>query len=225
MSTSTYPVLDSFAATAVVDADGYREAYEESVRDPAGFWARIARRLEWMRFPTRIRDVSFREEDFRIRWFDDGELNVSVNCLDRHLAERGDRTALLFEGDDPSVSRHITYRDLYEQVCRLANGLRALGVVKGDRVTLYMPMIPEAAVAMLACARIGAIHSVVFGGFSPESLAGRIRDCQSTLVITVDEGVRGGRKVPLKANVDAALARPESRCVQRVIVLCHTLPI
>ncbi len=222
MSTSTYPVLDSFAATAVVDAGGYRQAYEESVRDPAGFWARIARRLEWMRFPTRIRDVSFREEDFRIRWFDDGELNVSVNCLDRHLAERGDRTALLFEGDDPSVSRHITYRDLYEQVCRFANGLRALGVVKGDRVTLYMPMIPEAAVAMLACARIGAIHSVVFGGFSPESLAGRIRDCQSTLVITADEGVRGGRKVPLKANVDAALARPESRCVRRVIVLRHT---
>jgi len=222
MSAMTYPVLDSFAATAIVDADGYLEAYEESVRDPAGFWARIARRLEWMRVPTRIRDVSFREEDFRIRWFDDGELNVSVNCLDRHLAERGDRTALLFEGDDPSVSRHITYRDLYEQVCRLANGLRALGVVKGDRVTLYMPMIPEAAVAMLACARIGAVHSVVFGGFSPESLAGRIRDCQSTLVITADEGVRGGRKVPLKTNVDAALARPESSCVRRVIVLRHT---
>ena len=201
-----HPVPPEFAARAVVKAADYQAAYEESIRDPAGFWAKVAERIDWYRFPTRIKDVSFHPEDFRIRWYEDGELNVSVNCLDRQLAKRGDKTALLFEGDDPAVARRVSYRELHEAVCRFGNALRRLGVKKGDRITIYMPMIPEAAVAMLACARIGAVHSVVFGGFSPESLAGRIADCASTLVITADEGVRGGRKVPLKANVDAAIA-------------------
>jgi len=222
MSATIYPVPDSFAATAVINADGYRTAYDESLRDPEGFWAGIAKRIDWMRFPTKIKDVSFHADDFRVRWFEDGELNVSVNCLDRQLKLFGDKTALLFEGDDPAVSRHITYRELYEQVCSLANGLRALGIGKGDRVMIYMPMIPETAVAMLACARIGAIHSIVFGGFSPQSLAGRIHDCQSKLVITTDEGLRGGRKIPLKANVDAALSSHDLPCVEKVIVVRYT---
>ncbi len=202
-------------------AADYQAAYEESIRDPAGFWAKIAKRIDWFRFPTRIKDVSFHPEDFRIRWYEDGELNVSVNCLDRQLAKRADKTALLFEGDDPAVSRRVSYRELHEEVCRFGNALRKLGVKKGDRVTIYMPMIPEAAVAMLACARIGAVHSVVFGGFSPESLAGRIGDCASTLVITADEGVRGGRKIPLKANVDAAIAS-HGLGVKNVVVVKRT---
>ncbi|TAK55584.1 MAG: acetate--CoA ligase [Gammaproteobacteria bacterium] len=199
----------------------YQALYAESLRDPESFWARVAGRIDWYRRPRQIRDVSFDADDFRVRWFADGELNVAVNCLDRHLATRGDRTALIFEGDDPAVSRQISYRELYEQVCRLGNALRGLGVRKGDRVTIYLPMIPEAVVAMLACARIGAVHSVVFGGFSPESLAGRIRDCGSTLVITADEGVRGGRTTPLKQNVDTALAHP-GIAVDKVVVVRRT---
>jgi len=221
MSTHIHPVPEAFAAKAVVKAADYRAAYEESVRDPDGFWAKVAKRIDWYRSPTKIRNVSFDPDDFRIRWYEDGELNVSVNCLDRQLAQRADKTALLFEGDDPEVSRRVTYRELYESVCRLGNALRRLGVKKGDRVTIYMPMIPEAAVAMLACARIGAIHSVVFGGFSPESLAGRIEDCTSTIVITADEGVRGGKKVPLKANVDAAIAS-RALPVKNVVVVRRT---
>jgi len=200
-----HPVPKEFAARAVVKAADYRAMYDESVRDPEAFWSRIAKRIDWIRFPTRIKDVSFDPANFRICWYEDGQLNVSVNCLDRHLAKRADKTALQFEGDDPSVSRRVSYRELHQQVCRLGNALRKLGVKKGDRVTIYMPMIPETTVAMLACARIGAIHSVVFGGFSPESLAGRIEDCASTIVITADEGVRGGKKIPLKTNVDAAI--------------------
>jgi acetyl-CoA synthetase len=222
MSSKTYPVPASFATSAAVKAADYEAMYAESVGDPAGFWARIAKRIDWMRFPAKIKDVSFDPDDFRIRWFEDGELNVSVNCLDRQLAQRGDKIALLFEGDDPSVSYRVTYRDLYERTCRFANALRAMGVKKGDRVTIYLPMIPEAAVAMLACARIGAIHSIVFGGFSPESLKGRIQDCGSKLVITADEGVRGGKKIPLKANVDAALAGGDVACVEKVVVVRHT---
>ena len=187
MTDYVHPVPEAFAAKAVVKAADYKAAYEESVRDPAGFWAKVAKRIDWYRFPTRIKDVSFDPADFRIRWYEDGELNVSVNCLDRQLGQRADKTALLFEGDDPGVSRRVTYRELYDAVCRFGNALRKLGVKKGDRVTIYMPMIPEAAVAMLACARVGAIHSVVFGGFSPESLAGRIQDCASTLEITADD--------------------------------------
>ena len=221
MKVHKHPVPAAFAAGAVVKAADYEAMYRESMQDPDGFWARIAKRIDWMRFPTRIRDVSFDPDDFHVRWFEDGELNVSVSCLDRQLAARGDRTALLFEGDDPGVSRAITYRELHADVCRLGNALRTIGVRKGDRVTIYMPMIPEAAVAMLACARIGAIHSVVFGGFSPESLAGRIHDCESTLVITADEGLRGGRRIPLKANVDTALASRQLP-VRNVVVVRRT---
>ncbi|HEU0224565.1 MAG TPA: acetate--CoA ligase, partial [Steroidobacteraceae bacterium] len=216
-----HPVPAAFAAQANVRLADYESLYRESVQDPAGFWARMAKRIDWTRFPTRIKDTSFDPDDFRIRWFEDGELNVSVNCLDRQLEKRGDKVALLFEGDDPAVSRTVTYRELYQQVCRLGNALRAAGVKKGDRVTIYMPMIPEAAVAMLACARVGAIHSVVFGGFSPESLAGRIHDCESAFVITADEGVRGGKKIPLKANVDEAIAS-HRLAVKHVIVVRRT---
>ena len=221
MKVHKHPVPEAFARDARVKAADYDAMYRESVQDPEGFWARIAKRIDWTRFPTRIKDVSFDPADFRVRWFEDGELNVSVNCLDRQLATRGDKTALLFEGDDPGSSRAISYRELHAEVCRFGNALRAAGVAKGDRVTIYMPMIPEAAVAMLACARIGAVHSVVFGGFSPESLAGRIQDCESTLVITADEGVRGNKTIPLKANVDAAIASRGLK-VKNVIVVRRT---
>jgi len=188
-------------------------------RDPAAFWLEQAKRLEWSKFPTEAGDCSFAEDDFHIRWFADGMLNLSVNCLDRHLGERGDRTALIFEADKPGEGRAITYRELFEDTCRFANLLRQRGVGRGDRVMIYLPMIPEAAAAMLACARIGAVHSVVFGGFSPDSLAGRIADCDACCVITADEGRRGGKPIPLKANVDAALNR---RDVSTVIVVTRT---
>ena len=203
MST-TYPVPESYAAKAHVDATEYAKTYARSVEDNEAFWADVAKRLDWVRFPTRIKDVSFDRSDLHIRWYEDGILNASYNCLDRHLETRGDQTAILWEGDDPARDETITYRQLHARVCRMANVLKKLGAKKGDRVTIYMPMIPEAAIAMLACARIGAIHSVVFGGFSPDALAGRIIDCKSNVVITADEGLRGGRKVPLKSNVDAA---------------------
>jgi len=218
-----YPVPDAFAARARIKRDDYERLYAQSVREPDAFWADVAHRIEWMKAPTQIKDVSFRPEDFRIRWFADGELNASVSCLDRHLATRGDKTALIFEQDDPSKpAQHVTYRELHARVCRLANALRALGVQKGDRITIYLPMIPEAAVAMLACARIGAVHSVVFGGFAPQSIADRVDDCQSKLIITADEGLRGGKKVPLKANVDAALKLPGTNSVETVLVVRHT---
>jgi acetyl-CoA synthetase len=222
MSHAIHPAPEGFAGPNTISKSRYEDDYSRSVEHPDAFWADIARRIDWFRFPTQIRDVSFDLEDFHIRWFADGELNVSVNCLDRHLAQRGDKTALLFEGDDPTVSSAVTYRDLHARVCRLANALRNLGVKKGDRVTLYLPMIVEAAVAMLACARIGAVHSVVFGGFSPDALAGRIADCASKVVITADEGLRGGKHVPLKSNVDEALRRPGTQCVETVIVVKRT---
>ncbi|KQY55200.1 acetate--CoA ligase [Lysobacter sp. Root494] len=218
-----YPVPDAFAARARIKRDDYERLYAQSVREPDAFWADVAHRIEWMKAPTQIKDVSFRPEDFHIRWYADGELNASVSCLDRHLATRGDKTALIFEQDDPSKpAQHVTYRELHARVCRLANALRALGVSRGDRVTIYLPMIPEAAVAMLACARIGAVHSVVFGGFAPQSIADRVDDCQSKLIITADEGLRGGKKVPLKANVDAALKLPGTNSVETVLVVRHT---
>ncbi|WP_133500142.1 acetate--CoA ligase [Cognatilysobacter terrigena] len=223
MSSETIPVPPELAATARIDATAAQEMREDAARDPDAYWARMAQRLDWFHAPTKIRDVSFAHDDFRIRWYADGELNASVNCLDRHLATKGDRTALIFEPDDPSQpAQHISYRELHARVCRLGNALRNLGVGKGDRVTIYMPMTIDAAVAMLACARIGAVHSVVFGGFAPQSIADRIADCASKLVITADEGLRGGKRIPLKANVDAALKLPGTNSVETVLVVRHT---
>ena len=220
MSDEIFPVDPAWAARAYVDEAGYRAKYAESVADPEGFWAKEGRRLDWTRPYTRAKDVSFAADDLHIRWYGDGQLNVSANCIDRHLPARADQTAIIWEGDDPAESKHITYAELHDHVCRLANILKNKGVRKGDRVTIYLPMIPEAAYAMLACARIGAIHSVVFAGFSPGSLADRILDCESELVITADEGLRGGKHVPLKANVDAALKQCPS--VKSVLVVKRT---
>ncbi len=217
-----YSVPSEWAQRARMNRAAYEAARTAAREIPDAFWAEQARRLDWMAPPTSIKDVSFDKADFRIRWFGDGVLNVAWNCLDRHLAERGDETAIIWEGDEPTLSGGLTYRELHAEVCRMANVLKGLGVVKGDRVTLYLPMIPAAAVAMLACARIGAVHSVVFGGFSPDSLAGRIEDCGSKIVITADEGLRGGKRVPLKANVDAALERPGAGIVETVLVISHT---
>lgn len=222
-SAEIHPVPAGFAGPKTIGPDDYARDYARSVQDPDAFWGEAAKRLHWDRAPTIVRNVSFDPADFRIRWFEDGELNVSVNCLDRHLATNGDKTALIWEADSPDTeARHVSYRELHARVCRLANALRNLGVAKGDRVTIYLPMIVEAAVAMLACARIGAVHSVVFGGFSPNSIADRVGDCGSKLVITADEGLRGGKTVPLKANVDAALKLPGTNTVETVLVVRHT---
>lgn len=213
---------DFTAAAGTGKADAERD-YAASMADPDAFWGKVAERIEWYRKPTRIRNVNFHADDFRIKWYEDGELNASVSCLDRHLATRGDKPAIVFEADDPNTpSETITYRQLHARVCKLANALRSLGVKKGDRVTIYLPMIPDAVVAILACARIGAVHMVVFGGFAPNSIADRIADCGSKLVITADEGRRGGKTVALKANVDAALKLPGTNSVETVLVLRHT---
>ena len=207
MSDETLIAVPADAASrALVDDAGYRRIYEQSIRDPEGFWAVHAKRVDWIKPFTKIKDTKF-SGNVQIRWFWDGTLNASANCVDRHLAKSGDQTAIIWEGDDPKESRHVTYRELHREVCKLANVLKIRGIKKGDRVTIYMPMIPEATVAMLACARIGAVHSVVFGGFSPEALIGRIQDCDSNAIITADEGIRGGKKIPLKANTDEALIR------------------
>lgn len=222
MSTAI-PASAAFQAAAGIDAAAYARDYAAALRDPEAYWAGVGQRLDWTRPYTRAKDTSFKLEDFHIRWYADGQLNASANCLDRHLAERGDKTAILWEADDPATPpRRISYRELHAGVCRLANALRGLGVGKGDRVTIYLPMIPEAAMAMLACARIGAVHSVVFGGFSPDSIANRVADCASKLIITADEGLRGGKRVPLKANVDEALKRPGTTSVETVLVVRHT---
>ncbi|WP_026874025.1 acetate--CoA ligase [Inquilinus limosus] len=216
---SLFPVSNDWANRAWVNEAEYRAMYERSVQDPEAFWAEHGKRVDWIRPFTKVKNTSY-TGDVHIRWFEDGTLNAAYNCIDRHLAKRADQTAIIWEGDDPKDSRHITYRELHEQVCRLANVLKAQGVKKGDRVTIYLPMIPEAAYAILACARIGAIHSVVFGGFSPDSLKDRILDCRSTVLITADEGLRGGRTVALKANADEALKScPE---VDSVIVVRRT---
>jgi acetyl-CoA synthetase len=214
------PVPAAAAKSAHVDNAKYLEMYKRSVDDPEGFWREHGKRVDWIKPYTKIKDVSYAPGKVSIKWFYDGTLNVSANCVDRHLKDKGDQVAILWEGDDPKDSKTVTYKQLHEQVCRLANALKAEGIKKGDVVTIYMPMVPEAAVAMLACTRIGAIHSVVFGGFSPESLAGRIQDCASNCVITADEGVRGAKKIPLKANTDEALKKCPT--VKKVIVLKRT---
>ena len=220
--TELFPVPAEFAARSAYDAATVARLRAQAETDSEGFWREQAARLSWATPFTVVKDVSFAKEDFRIRWFPDGELNVAVNCLDRHLAERGDKTAILWESDDPyTPSEAISYRELHARVCRLANALERLGVVKGDRVTIYLPMIPEAAVAMLACARIGAVHSVVFAGFSPDAIASRIADCGSKLVITASAGQRGGRWLPLKAHVDDALKQKGTHTVETVLVVRH----
>ncbi|HEX8301266.1 acetate--CoA ligase [Sphingomonas sp.] len=221
MTDSVYPVPEEWARKARVDAAGYEKLHGRSLADPGTFWLDAAKRLDWIKRPELAGDWSFDESDFHISWFRDGKLNVSANCVDRHLAKRGDAVAILWEPDEPSEApRSYTYRQLHQEVCRFANVLKGEGVRKGDRVTIYMPMIPEAAFALLACARIGAIHSVVFGGFSPEALAGRITDCDSAVVVTADEGRRGGKKVPLKGNVDVAARHAPA--LQNVIVVKAT---
>ena len=205
MSDKIYAVSPEWAKRAHVDDAKYKDMYQRSVSDPEGFWAEHGKRIDWIKPYTKVKNTDFGPPDVSIKWFEDGTLNVSANCVDRHLATRGDQVAIIWEGDDPAESKLITYKQLHEEVCRFANVLRNREVKKGDTVTIYLPMIPEAAYAMLACARIGAVHSIVFGGFSPDSLAGRIQDAKSKVVITADEGLRGGRRVPLKANVDEAL--------------------
>jgi len=189
-----------------MNEESYQALYKESIENPIVFWEREAKKLEWMRPFTKIKDISYKKDDLHIKWFSDGEINVCFNCVDRHLPTKANQIAIIWEGDNPNKDLKITYQELYEKVCKLANGLKSLGVKKGDRVTIYLPMIPEATFAMLACARIGAIHSVVFGGFSPEALRGRIEDCQSNFIITADEGIRGNKIIPLKKNVDDAIS-------------------
>ena len=220
MSEKIYDVPADWQKRAYVDHSKYEEMYARSVKDPNGFWGEQAKRIDWIKPFSKIKNTSYDPSNVSIKWFEDGTLNVCHNCVDRHLAKRGDQTAILWEGDDPKDDKKLTYKQLHAEVCRFANVLKSRGVKKGDRVTIYLPMIPEAAISMLACARIGAVHSVVFGGFSPDSLAGRIEDCKSSVVVTADEGVRGGRKVPLKANVDAACDKVAG--VNSVIVVKRT---
>src|ERR1700746_1558851 len=202
-----YDVPAEWRRRAYADGGKYREMYARSIADPDAFWGEEGKRIHWFKPYSKVKNTSFDPHNVSIKWYEDGTTNVAYNCLDRHLAKHGDRVAIIWEGDDPGDDAHITYRRGHAEVCRIANVLKSRGVKKGDRVTIYLPMIPELAAAMLACARIGAIHSIVFGGFSPASLAGRIKDARSSIMITADEGVRGGRKVPLKANADAAADR------------------
>jgi acetyl-CoA synthetase len=220
MSDKIYDVPADWAKRAYVDAAKYQDMYARSIKDPNGFWAEQAQRLDWIKPFTKVENVSYAPGNISIKWYEDGVLNLTHNCVDRHLAKRGDQTAIIWEGDDPKDDRKITYKQLHAEVCKFANVLKARGVKKGDRVTIYMPMIPEAAYAMLACARIGAIHSVVFGGFSPDSLAGRIEDCKSSVIVTADEGLRGGRTVGLKANAD--IAADKAGGVTSIIVVRRT---
>jgi len=219
MASQVFPVPESWAKSAHCDNDKYLKMYEQSIKDPEGFWSEQAKRIDWFKPWTKVKESSF-EGDVQIKWFLDGKLNVSYNCLDRHLEKRGDQVALIWEGDNPAESKAITYRQLYEDVCRFANVLKSLGLKKGDRATIYLPMIPELPVAMLACARLGIVHSIVFAGFSPESLAGRIDDCRGTLLITADEGLRGGKPVPLKLNADEAAKKCPD--LNKVIVVRRT---
>src|SRR6266567_2101176 len=220
MSQKLYEVPAEWKRRAFIDAAKYRDMYARSIQDPDGFWGDIGKRIDWFKPYSKVKNSSFDLHRVSIKWYEDGVTNVAHNCIDRHLAKRGDQVAILWEGDDPKEDRRITYKELHTQVCKFANVLKAQGVNKGDRVTIYLPMIPELAFAMLACTRIGAIHSIVFGGFSPDSLAGRIKDCKSTIIVTADEGLRGGRKVPLKANADAAAEKAGG--VQSMVVVRRT---
>ncbi len=222
MDTTIYPVPEATKQRTLITEEKYNEMYARSVQDNEGFWAEEAQRVDWIKPFTKVKDVSFAKEDLHIRWYEDGTLNACYNCVDRHLETKGDDVAIIWEGDDPGSDLTITYSELHERVCKFANALKALGAKKGDRITIYMPMIPDAAVSMLACARIGAVHSVVFGGFSPDALAGRIHDCESNIVITADEGRRGGKHIPLKANVDAAAERAEVTTLEKVLVVRNT---
>jgi acetyl-CoA synthetase len=218
-----HPVQAAWKADALIDNATYQDWYKESVTAPEAFWAKHGKRIDWFKPFTKVKNTSF-DGDVSIKWFEDGETNVSYNCIDRHLEKRGNQTAIIWEGDNPFDDKKITYNELYEHVCRLANVMKKHGVKKGDRVTIYMPMIPEAAYAMLACTRIGAVHSIVFGGFSPDALAGRIVDCESTFVITADEGLRGGKSIPLKDNTDKAIdiAARNHVMVKNVLVVRRT---
>jgi acetyl-CoA synthetase len=223
MSQKTYKVLNDAKSRALIDNETYEKWYEQSINDPEAFWREHGKRIDWFKPYTKVKNTSF-EGNVDIKWFEDGLTNVSYNCIDRHLEKRGDQVAIIWEGDNPYDDKKITYRELYDHVCRLANVMKSNGVKKGDRVTIYMPMIPEAAYAMLACTRIGAVHSIVFGGFSPDALAGRISDCESTFVITADEGLRGGKKIPLKHNTDLAIkiAERDDVVVKKVLVVQRT---
>lgn len=218
----TYPVKDHIGSTTLLNNEQYEAMYTYSVEDPEGFWAEQGKRIDWIKPFTQVRDATFAENKVDINWYKDGTLNASANCLDRHLATRGNQTALIWEGDEPSDEQYITYKELHEEVCQFANALKTQGISKGDVVCIYMPMVPQAVMAMLACARIGAVHTVVFGGFSPDALAGRINDSKVKLVITADEGVRGGKTVALKKNVDEALTHPNVNSVEKVIVVKRT---
>jgi acetyl-CoA synthetase len=220
MSDKVYDVSPEWKKRALIDEAKYREMYAASVADPNKFWGEQGKRIDWIKPFTKVKNTSFDPHNVSIKWYEDGTLNLAYNCIDRHLQKRGDQTAIIWEGDDPKDDKTITYRELHAEVCRFANVLKAKGVKKGDRVTIYLPMILEAAYAMLACARIGAVHSVVFGGFSPDSIAGRIEDCKSRVVVTADEGLRGGRKIPLKANIDEACNKVGG--VETVIVVKRT---
>jgi acetyl-CoA synthetase len=221
MSDQLLPVPKEWATRAFVDNAKYQDMYKASVADPEGFWREQGKRIDWIRPYTKVKNVSYDAKNLFVKWYEDGVLNVSANCIDRHLAKRSNQTAIIWEGDDPKDSKHITYKQLHEEVCRFSNVLKGQGVKKGDRVTIYMPMIPEAAYAMLACTRIGAVHSVVFGGFSPDSIAGRVLDCSSDFVITADEGLRGGKHIPLKANTDEAL-KPEEMNAEDPMFILYT---
>ena len=220
MSEKVYAVSDEWKKRAYVDQAKYEEMYKRSVTDPEGFWAEQGKRIDWIKPYTKVKNTSYDPHNVSIKWFEDGTTNVSMNCIDRHLAKRGDQVAIIWEGDNPEESEHITYKQLHERVSKLANVFKAHGVKKGDTVTIYLPMIPEAAYAMLACARIGAVHSIVFGGFSPDSLSARIEGCKSKLLITADEGLRGGRKVPLKVNADEAVKK--AGFVETMVVVKRT---